>query len=95
MSNTAPRSANVTFFTVEEFKAKLNLSNEKAQVIRNPNADANGVKKLFLAIGTSRFKCQQDIDGSKEMKMLVDNGNLQEACLTNVKETQDNVVFSL
>jgi hypothetical protein len=89
MSNTTERSENVTFFTVEEFKAKLNLT-DKAQVVKSPITQS-----LFVAIGTSRFKCQQDIDGSKEMKMLVADGNLNEACLVNVKETTDNVMFSL
>lgn len=95
MSTTATKSENVQFLTISEFKAKMNLSSEKAEVIRNPNASADGKKKLFLAIGNSRFKCQQDIDGAKEMKMLVDNNNFDEACLTNVKSTESNVVFAL
>lgn len=90
MSNTATRSENVTFLTIEEFKAKMNLVGEKAQVIRNPNT-----QKVFLSIGSSNFKCQQDINGSKEMKMLVDNGNFAEACLSNVKSSAENVMFSL
>lgn len=90
MSNTASKSANVTFFTIEEFKTKMGLSGEKAQVIKNPNTG-----KLFLSIGSSNFKCQQDINGANEMKLLVDNDNLAEACLTNVKSSADNVMFAL
>lgn len=90
MSNTSTRSTAVTFMTIAEFKAKMNLATEKAEVIKNPNTN-----KLFLAIGNSRFKCQQDIDGGKEMKMLIDNDNYTEACLTNVKSSESNVVFAL
>lgn len=90
MSNTATRSENVTFLTIEEFKAKMSLVGEKAQVIKSPLT-----QKLFLSIGSSNFKCQQDIDGSKEMKMLVDNGNFAEACLSNVKSSAENVMFAL
>lgn len=91
MSNTAtPKSATVTFFTIEEFKAKMNLVGEKAQVVKSPLT-----QKLFLSIGSSNFKCQQDIDGGKEMKVLVDNNVLTEGCLVNVKESANNVLFAL
>lgn len=91
MENTAAKSATtVQFFTIQEFKDKLNMSNEKAQVVKSPLT-----QKLFLSIGTSNFKCQQDIDSQKEMKILVDNGALTEACLVNVKESANNVLFSL
>jgi hypothetical protein len=86
MANTA----NVTFMTINEFKAHLNLSAHKADVVRSPLT-----QKLFVAIGGSNFKCQQDIDGGKEMKFLIENADYANACLTNVKETQNNVLFSL
>jgi hypothetical protein len=44
--------------------------------------------KLFVAIGNSNFKCQQDIDGGREMKFLIENADYGNACLTNVKELQ-------
>lgn len=90
MSTTATKSTALTFFTIEEFKAKMNLTGEKAQVVKSPLT-----QKLFLAIGSSNFKCQQDIDGGKEMKVLVDNNDLLAGCLVNVKETVDNVLFTL
>jgi hypothetical protein len=90
MTTSTPKSANVSFLTINEFKAKLNLDNVKADVVRSPLTN-----KLFLAIGTSNFKCQQDIDSTKEMKMLIENGDYDNACLTNVKETSNNVLFSL
>jgi hypothetical protein len=49
--------------------------------------------KLFVAIGNSNFKCQQDIDGGRE-KFLIENADYGNACLTNVKETANNVLFS-
>jgi len=90
MENTTTKSATVTFFTIEEFKAKMNLIGEKAQVVKSPLT-----QKLFLSIGSSNFKCQQDIDGKKEMKVLVDNNDLSAGCLVNIKETADNVLFAL
>lgn len=89
MSNTTTKSENVSFLTVEEFKAKLGLNSEKTTIVKSPLTG-----KLFLSVGTSNFKCQQEIDTTKEMKMLVDNGDLNEACLTNVKESANNVLFT-
>jgi len=83
-------SANVTFMTVNEFKSAIGMAGEKASVVKNPNTG-----KLFVSIGTKNYKCQQDISASKEMKFLVENSNLEEACLTNVKPSADNTVFSL
>jgi len=88
MSNE--KKNNVKFLTVNEFKAAVGLSGEKAAVIKNPNTG-----KLFVSIGNSNYKCQQEIDGSKEMKFIIEDDNYEEACLTNVKETTDNTVFAL
>lgn len=86
------RKENVTFYTIEEFKAMNGISpNEKAQVVKNPNGD----NKLFLSIGSKNFKCQQDISSEKEIKMLVEDGKLDEACLVNTKPSTENVVFTL
>jgi hypothetical protein len=87
---STPRNTNVTFLTVTEFKAQMGLDNVKLDVVRSPLTN-----KLFVAIGNSNFKCQQDIDGGKEMKFLIENADYGNACLTNVKETANNVLFSL
>jgi hypothetical protein len=47
--------------------------------------------KPFVAIGNSNSNAQ-DIDG-KEMKFLIENADYGNACLTNVKETANNVLF--
>lgn len=81
---------NVRFYTITEFKTRLALSNENAQVIKNPNTG-----KLFLSIGANNYKCQQDIDSKKEMKMIVEDDAFELACLTNIKPSADNVLFTL
>lgn len=89
MSDTS--TSTVKFLSINEFKQAVGIhADEPAQVVKNPNSG-----KLFLSIGSHTFKCQQTIDGSQEMKMLVDNGDLNEACLTNVKASAENVLFTL
>ena len=80
----------VAFMTVSEFKSAIGKSSEKADVVKNPNTG-----KLFVAIGSANYKCQQAIDPKQEMKFLVEDNNLEEACLTNVKESANNTVFTL
>ena len=83
--------SNTKFYSVEEFKLQVQLPvAEKAQVVKSPSTG-----KLFLAIGSKNFKCQATIDGSKEMRMLVEDDNFNEACLVNVKQSADNVLFTL
>lgn len=88
MATTA--NTNIKFYTIAEFKERVALSSEKAQVVKNPNTG-----KLFLSIGSTNYKCQQDIDGSKEMKVLVDEDDFDNACLTNIKASANNVLFTL
>ncbi len=84
-------STTVKFLSITEFKSAVGLhADEPAQVVKNPNTG-----KLFLAIGSHTFKCQQNIDPKQEMKMLVDNGDFNEACLANVKASTENVLFTL
>ena len=91
MSTPATTPTTVKFLSINEFKIAMNIAvDEKAQVVKNPNTG-----KLFLSIGSHTFKCQASIDGSKEMKMIVDNDNLTEACLANVKPHAENVLFTL
>ena len=85
------RNENVKFYTMAEFKTRLGIAEaEKAQVVKNPNTD-----KLFLSIGSQSFKCQQDIDGSKELRILVESDNYEEACLVNTKPSTENVLFTI
>lgn len=89
--STDAKTSNTKFMTINEFKLAMNLStNDKAQVIKNPNTG-----KLFLSIGSQNFKCQQDINSGKEMKMLVNNDNLVDACLANVKSSTENILFEV
>ena len=71
---------NVSFLSVSEFKTQTGINT--MEVLRNPNTN-----KLFLAGDNGvNYKCEQLIDSSKTMKMLVpENGALTDACLVNVK----------
>lgn len=71
---------NVTFLTVSEFKTQTGCTS--IEVLRNPNTN-----KLFLAGDNGmNYKCEQLVDKTKPMKMLVpESGELSEACLVNVK----------
>ena len=83
--------SNTKFYSIEEFKAKINMPETvKAQVVKSPSSG-----KLFLAIGSKNFKCQASITSSKAMRMLVENDNIDEACLVNVNPAEDNVLFTL
>lgn len=91
MENTANKSENVKFYTVAEFKTRIGASEtEKAQVVKNPKTD-----KLFLKIGSQNFKCQHDIDSSKEIRVLVEDDEFDKACLVNTKASTENVLFTL
>lgn len=90
-ATTPERNDNVKFYTMSEFKTRVGISDaEKVQVVKNPNTE-----KLFLSIGSQSFKCQQDIDGGKELRMLVESDKFDEACLVNTKPSTENVVFTL
>ena len=84
------KTTNVQFYTISEFKSLVGLPQEKASVVRNPKTGS-----LFLSIGSKNYKCQQNIDGSKEMKVLVEDNNLDLACLVNVTVSNDNTLFEL
>ena len=81
-------TTNVTFHTATEFRTLIGKADSPIQIVRNPK----GEKKVFVAIGTSRFKCQQDIDFGKPMRFLVEENDTEKACLVNVVE-QNNVLF--
>ena len=84
------RSENAEFLTVEEFKARLNKEGVKAEIVKNPNTG-----KLFLVIGSLRFKVQASIDPNKDIRVLIPDGDLDQACLINAKPNTDNVIFTL
>jgi hypothetical protein len=75
----------IKFMTVVQFKEQIGVSS--LTVLKNPKTD-----KLFLSTESGDcYKVQQDIDSSKEMKMLVKDGDISDACLVNVNggaETQ-------
>jgi hypothetical protein len=85
----AEKKPAVKFLTVAEFKAKIGMAGEEASVVKNPNTG-----KLFVSIGGENYKCQQDINGKEEMRFLIEEDNIDEACLVNVNNV-DNTVFTL
>ena len=68
----------VRFLTINEFKTQIEA--ESIDVLHNTKTG-----KLFMSANGETFKVQQDIDSSKEMKVLIPEGEgLSEACLVNV-----------
>ena len=87
----------VKFFGVNDFKALVGLHAEsKLDIVRNPNTGL-----LFMSLGDKAYKCQQAISKELPIKVIVpldaETGELDidNACLSNVKETTNNVMFSL
>lgn len=70
--------ANVKFVTVAEFKTAINSSS--LSVVKNPKTD-----KLFVADNTNgkSYKCQADLDKTKPVVFLIEDGDLDGACLIN------------
>lgn len=84
-----------TFMSINEFKAEIGKVNEPVQVIKNPKSN-----KLFMSIGSDNYKCQQTFTAELPFKVIVpitEDGEmiLAEACLTNVKDSGANVMFTL
>lgn len=91
MSNEEPKR----FYTITEFKKLINSLEEDLNVVENPHT-----KKLFMSIGSKNFKCQQTFTNKKPYKVIVPldaDGNemFSEACLSNVKESANNIKFTL
>jgi hypothetical protein len=77
-------NSKVTFMSVEEFKGQVGATS--MEVLRNPKTG-----KLFMSAAGSTYRVQQDIDNSGEMRMLVPEEGIADACLVNVSggaETQ-------
>ena len=74
----------VTFMSVADFKTQIGATS--VEVLLNPKTD-----KLFLSAGGTTYRCQQDIDKNAEMRMLIPEEGINDACLVNVSggaETQ-------
>jgi len=86
-TNTATETGNVTFMSISDFKEQIGA--QTMEVLKNPKTS-----KLFLVAGGNTFRCQQDINKTKEMRMLVPEEGIEEACLVNVSGGA-KTVFSL
>jgi hypothetical protein len=76
------------FITVAQFKSQTGCT---AISVRE-NARTG---KLFVTTDTGEvYKCQQDIDKTKEMKFRIEGGAISDACLVNVNNTATEL-FSL
>jgi hypothetical protein len=76
--------AKVNFITVAEFKEQVGATS--IEVLKNPKT-----QKLFLSANGETYRCQQDIDKSGDMRMLIPEEGIADACLVNVSggaETQ-------
>lgn len=83
-------STTVKFYTVSEFKSLVGCTAATViEVVKNPTTG-----KLFVSVGGTYFKCQQDIDDSLPMKFLIEHDEIEKACLVNVAESS-NVLFTL
>ena len=70
---------NIMFMTVVEFKEQIGSAT--LSVLKNPKTG-----KLFLTASDGTcFRVQQDIDKTKEMKILVEDLDFTNACLVNVE----------
>lgn len=68
----------IKFITVEAFKAIYKSENVK--VLKNEKTG-----KLFMSLDNGDcFRVQQDIDSKKEMKIMISDGDISNACLVNI-----------
>lgn len=71
------RNDNVKFMSVSEFKTAIGATS--LQVLRNPKTD-----KLFMASDTGQnYRVQGDLDPAERMTVLVEDNDLENACLIN------------
>lgn len=69
---------NVKFMTVAEFKAAIGAT--KLEILKSPKTD-----KLFMsADGNRNFKVQGDINPQEDMRVLIPEDDIDQACLVNV-----------
>ena len=72
----------VEFITMSEFKERV--EENKVEVIRSPKTN-----KLFLSGEKNNWKVQEHFDASKETRMLIPDGDLEQACVVNVKNVSE------
>jgi len=78
----------VTFMSTADFKAAIEAKSIK--IVRNPKTD-----KLFgVSDNGIKLKCQQDIDMTQDISVLIEDNVLADACIVNVSETGE-VIGSL
>ena len=89
-------NSDVKFVSISEFKSLVGAPNAELNIFRNPNT--NLISGHINEIG-KYYKCQNDIDFDKPIKVLIpiegDNLKLDESCIINVKESTNNVLFTL
>lgn len=71
------KDSKVTFMSVASFKEQVGAT--EIEVLFNPKTE-----KLFLSAGGQTYRCQQDIDKNEEMRMLIPEEGIADACLVNV-----------
>lgn len=87
-TSTQTSNSNVKFMSVAQFKDAIGSSS--LSILRSPITG-----KLFMATdGGQNYKVQQDINPKEEMKVLVEDDNIEQACLCNVKPGAETI-FSL
>ena len=67
----------VTFMSVEDFKTKIGATS--IQVLKNPKTG-----KLFMSAAGDTFRVQGDIKQSEEIRVLIPEEGIENACLVNV-----------
>ena len=81
----ADNTGNVQFLTIEQFKSAIGATS--AKVLKNHKTG-----KLFLSASNGEsYKVEQAIDSSKEMKVLVADNDITEACLVNVSSQAEEM----
>jgi hypothetical protein len=78
------------FLTIGDFKKKLNI--DTINVVKNPHTG-----KLFVEAGGANYKCQLDINltNKEDLRFLVKDGVISDACLVDVTNAGANVVATL
>jgi hypothetical protein len=68
----------VEFVSMDAFKERVGET--KLELVKSPKTD-----KLFLSGDKANWKVQKEFDPEMETKVLIPDGNLEQACLVNVK----------
>ena len=71
--------SDIRFLTIDQFKAQMDI--ESIEVLQNETTG-----KVFMSGSNGQtWKVEQDIDPDSPMKVLIENGDMDDACLVNVK----------